>query len=613
MEPIKVDFTGKDGKGKGSGKDAYLAPKNSVKKLIISIVGTLIGAFITYYFMLPPINFKSIDTYIYFGIVAIIFIALTFITSDALRCPEYVPYVKKRAVVPVIFIGILVAVVIVGGIFSASLFRAKSYSRIMTVDDTKTFADDISEVDFSSVPVLDTDAATVLANRTLGDLAEIGKVSQFELSNEFTQINYKNTPVKVTTLAYGDIFKWFKNTGTGLPGYVVVDMVTQKAELVTLPEGQYIRYSPNEHFDKYLMRHVRFSYPTYIFDEPRFEIDEKGNPYWLCPVLDKTIGLFGGTDVKGVVIVDAISGDMVEYSVDEVKNSKELQWIDGIYSDDLLVEQFDYYGKYQDGFINSVIGQSGVKLTTEGTNYIAKDDDVYTYTGVTSASSDQAIIGFVLMNMRTKEANFYSISGAKETSAMSSAQGDVQDYAYQATFPILLNVSGQPTYFMSLKDADNLVKRYAMVNVQNYQVAVTGATIAECTRVYAEKLEQNNIDVDVDFDELENLEDNNSGEDSSETVTVSGKVTDIRTAVIDGNSVYFIELDESGIYYSVKASQQEKVVILNEGDEITVSYSEAEGEIIAATSISEAEKTEDEQTDAENDTAAEDNAAETEE
>lgn len=608
MEPIKVDFTGKDGKGKGSGKDAYLAPKNSVKKLIISIVGTLVGAFVAYYFMLPPLNFKSIDTYIYFGIVAFIFIVLTFITSGALRKPEYVPYVKKKSMVPIIFIGLLVVVVIIGGIFSASLFRAKSYSRIMAVDDTKTFIDDIGEVDFSSVPVLDTDAATVLANRTLGDLAKIGKVSQFELSTEFTQINYKNNPVKVTTLAYGDIFKWFKNTGTGLPGYVVVNMVTQEAEIKILPEDKYIRYSPNEHFDKYLMRHVRFAYPTYIFDEPRFEIDEQGNPFWLCPVLDKTIGLFGGTDVKGVVIVDAITGDMVEYSVDEVRNSKELQWIDGIYSDDLLVEQFDYYGKYQDGFINSIIGQSGVKLTTEGTNYIAKDDDVYTYTGVTSAGNDQAIIGFVLMNMRTKESNFYSISGAKETSAMSSAQGDVQDYAYQATFPILLNVSGQPTYFMSLKDADNLVKRYAMVNVQNYQVAVTGATIADCTRAYVEKLEQNNIKVEVDVDNLENLDGSNNGE-TPDILTVTGKVTDIRTAVIEGNSVYFIELDGSGIYYSVKASQQEKVVILNVGDTITVSYSESEGEIIEATSISESEETAEEQG-AEDDDAPEDTVTE---
>ncbi|MBR5826806.1 MAG: CvpA family protein [Clostridia bacterium] len=609
MEPIKVDFTGKDGNGKGSGKDAYLTPKNSAKKLIISIVGTLIGAFAAYYFMLPPLNFKSVDTYIYFGIVAFIFVALTFVTSSAFTRPEYVPFVKKRSIVPMIFVGILVAVVVIGGIISSAFFRAKSYSRIITVDDSKTFVDDISEVDFSSVPVLDTDAATVLANRTLGDLAEIGKVSQFELSTEFTQINYKNNPVKVTTLAYGDVFKWLKNTGTGLPGYVVVNMVTQKAELVTLPEGEYIRYSPNEHFSKYLMRHVRFSYPTYIFDQPRFEIDESGRPFWLCPVLDKTIGLFGGTDVKGVVIVDAITGDMVEYSVDEVRESKELQWIDGIYSDDLLVEQFDYYGKYQNGFINSIIGQSGVKLTTEGTNYIAKDDDVFTYTGVTSAGNDQAIIGFVLINMRTKEANFYSISGAKEMSAMSSAQGDVQDYAYKATFPILLNVSGQPTYFMSLKDADNLVKRYAMVNVQNYQVAVTGATIAECTRIYAEKLEQNNIKVDVDLDQLENIGNENQNNEA-EIFTVSGEVTDIRTAVIDGNSVYFIELDGSGIYYSIKASQQEMVVILNEGDTITVSYKEAEGEIISASSIEEAAETPDEPATEENTEEAENEDAE---
>lgn len=589
MEPIKVDFTGKDGKGKGKGKDAYLVPKSAGKKLIFSIIGTIIGAFITYYFMLPPLNFKSTDTYFYFGIVALIFIVLLFVTSGAPRKPEYVPYVKKKSIIPIAFIGLLIAVVAIGGIISSTFFRAKDYSQIISVDESKTFADDISEADFSSVPVLDTAASTVLANRTLGDLAEIGKVSQFEISTEFTQINYRNSPVKVTTLSYGDVFKWMKNTSSGLPGYVVVNMVTQKAELVTLPEGEYIRYSTNEHFDKYLMRHVRFAYPTYIFDEPRFEIDESGRPYWLCPVLDKTIGLFGGTDVKGVIIVDAITGDMTEYTVEEVKNSAELQWIDGIYSDDLLVEQYDYYGKYQNGFINSIIGQSGVKLTTEGTNYIAKDDDVYTYTGVTSAGNDQAIIGFVLINMRTKEANFYSVSGAKETSAMSSAQGDVQDYAYTATFPILINVSGQPTYFMSLKDTDNLVKRYAMVNVQNYQVAVTGSTIAECMETYVQKLKQNNISIDVDIDEIKDQTDNNGseGNDNPDVFTVSGTVTDIRTAVIEGNSVYFIELDGSGVYYSIKASQQQTVVILNSGDKVTITYTESQGEITQASSITQ--------------------------
>ena len=194
------------------------------------------------------------------------------------------------------------------------------------------------------------------------------------------------------------------------------------------------------------MRHVRFSYPTYIFDTPRFEINEEGKPYWIVPVLDKTIGLFGGTDVKGVVMVDAVSGDMVEYTIDEVRNSTELQWIDGIYSASLLVEQFNYYGQYQKGFINSILGQDGVRLATEGSNFLAQNDDVYLYTGVTSVTNDQAIIGFVLINMRTKAADYYSVSGAKEYSAMTSAQGEVQDYEYTATFPIRININSQPTY-----------------------------------------------------------------------------------------------------------------------------------------------------------------------
>lgn len=588
MEPIKVDFTGKGGEGKGKGKNACLAPDKAALRIIISIIGTVIGAAVAYYFMLPPLNFKSTDTYMYFGVVAVIFVVLLFITSGALAKPEYTEYVKRKSIVPVIFIAILVVIVGIGMVISSVFFRAKTYSQIISVDETKTFATDIQETDFSSVPVLDTEAASVLANRTLGDLAAIGKVSQFEIATQFTQINYKNNPVKVTTLAYGDIFKWLKNTSTGLPGYVVVNMVTQKAELVTLPEGEYIRYSVNEHFGKYLMRHVRFAYPTYIFDTPRFEIDEEGRPFWLCPVLDKTIGLFGGTDVKGIIIVDAITGEMVEYTTEEVRNSTELQWIDGIYSEDLLVEQFNYYGQYQKGFINSILGQDGVRMATQGENFLAQGDDVYMYTGVTSAGNDQAIIGFVLINMRTKDASFYDMSGATEYSAQISAQGAVQDYSYEATFPILLNINGQPTYFMTLKDSGDLVKRYAMVNVQNYQVVVTGEKISECTEAYVKSLKQNNINIDVDIGKIEDATQNNENAENNEQVEllkVKGVISDIRTAVIDGNSVYFIELDESGVYYSIKASEAEKVVIMNVGDNVTISYAESEGEIIEAETI----------------------------
>ena len=589
MEPIQVDFSGGGNSGKGKGGNAYIAPNRAGLKIILSLIITVIGGFITYYFMLPSLNFKSTDLYIFIGALAVIFTAANAILSGIITNPQYTEYVKKKSKIPAIIVIALVAVVLVGYVISSTVFRASSYSKIISVDESKSFASDIQETDFKSVPVLDNQAAAALANRSLGDLAKINKVSQFELSNQFTQINYKNSPVRVTTLAYGDIFKWLKNTKTGLPGYIVVDMVTQKADLVMLEEGSYMRYSTQEHFSKYLMRHVQFKYPTYIFDEPHFEIDEKGEPYWICPVLDKTIGLFGGTDIKGAVLVNAVTGETKEYTIDEIKNYASLQWIDVIYSDNLLVEQYNYHGRLSGGFINSIIGQEGVKMATEGSNFLALNDDVYMYTGVTSANNDQAIIGFVLVNMRTKDANFYAVSGAKEYSAAASAEGAVQNYQYASTFPILLNISGQPTYFMSLKDTSNLVKRYAMVNVQNYQVVVTGETIAKCTEAYAEQLKQNNIKINVDIDSIQ-TDTQNPGNSNGDQPAVKydkakGKITDIRTAVMGGESVYFVKLDSNKAYFKVKASDYSSIVIANVGDVITVEYEKSDKSIIDAVSV----------------------------
>lgn len=589
MEPIQVDFSGGGNSGKGKGGNAYIAPNKAGLKIVLSLIITVIGGFITYYFMLPSLNFKSTDLYIFIGTLAVIFTAANAILSGIITNPQYTEYVKKKAKIPAIIVIALVAVVLVGYVISSTVFRASSYSKIISVDESKSFASDIQETDFKSVPVLDNQAAAALANRSLGDLAKINKVSQFELSNQFTQINYKNSPVRVTTLAYGDIFKWLKNTKTGLPGYIVVDMVTQKADLVMLEEGSYMRYSTQEHFSKYLMRHVQFKYPTYIFDEPHFEIDEKGEPYWICPVLDKTIGLFGGTDVKGAVLVNAVTGETKEYTIDEIKNDASLQWIDVIYSDNLLVEQYNYHGRLSGGFINSIIGQEGVKMATEGSNFLALNDDVYMYTGVTSANNDQAIIGFVLVNMRTKDANFYAVSGAKEYSAAASAEGAVQNYQYASTFPILLNISGQPTYFMSLKDTSNLVKRYAMVNVQNYQVVVTGETIAKCTEAYAEQLKQNNIKINVDIDSIQtdtqNPGNNNGDQPAVKYEKAKGKITDIRTAVMEGESVYFVKLDSNKAYFKVKASDYSSIVIANVGDVLTVEYEKSDKSIVDAVSV----------------------------
>lgn len=590
MDPINVDFTGR---GRDDGKkgvaDVLIPPENSGKKIAINIILTLILGAVLYYFMIPALNFKSIELYLFVVFVCLIYLLLTIISSRAFIKPEYLPYVKRRSRVPGILILALAAVALVGWLTGVTLFRAKSYSKLISVQDGD-FAEDVAEIDFSSVPVLDSSSANKIAERTLGDLSD--KVSQFVVSPYSTQINYKNTPVRVTALAYGDIFKWIKNTKEGLPAYIIVDMTTQEGQLVRLPEG--MKYSPTEHFNKYLLRYLRFKYPTYLFDEPSFEIDESGSPYWIVPIVDKTIGLFGGTDIDGAIIVNAVTGEchMISTSNDgttklptsSFASDPEWMWIDRIYSPTILTQQYNYYGKLNNGFINSVIGQEGVKVMSSGYNYLALNDDVYMYTGVTSISSDQSIIGFVLSDLRTKETKYYQVSGALEMTAQTSAEGAVQQYSYSATFPLLLNISGEPTYFMALKDSSELVKMYAMVNVKQSTIVGTGYNLTECTENYAAELKRNGVNVDIDVDEMGAKDDPTAT--APETEEISGKITEIRSVVTGGETYFYLKLDAGSMFYKVPVALAEKVVILNVGDSVTVSVpKESSGDIVEVSSL----------------------------
>jgi len=372
-------------------------------------------------------------------------------------------------------------------------------------------------------------------------------VSQFEYSGDSTQINYQGRPVRVAPIAYADLIKWFTNRRGGLPAYVVVDMVTQEATVTRLSEG--IKYSFSEPLNRNIMRHLRFQYPTMMFSTPEFEIDDEGRPWWICPRVVKRIGLFGGADIQGAVLVDAVTGESTYH--EQVPN-----WVDTLYVPDLIMQQYDYYGTLIHGFINSILGQRDVTQTTSGYNYIAMNDDVYAYTGVTSANADQSNLGFLLCNMRTKETHFYTAPGATESAAQRSAEGEVQDLGYIATFPLLLNISGKPTYFIPLKDATNLVKSYAMVNVAQYQVVTVGASVSQCEQKYISKLSEGGI---IQTELLPQTE-------------AKGKVAEIRTAVIDGNSYYFIRLEGETVFYSISAAQSREVVTLNVGDTVTIEH-----------------------------------------
>ena len=535
--------------------------ERGIKRTVWSILITLVFGVVFFYFDLPALNIHDLGFYRFLLVclVVYLFVSLAFSGASLREDPrEAFHYLRKSCKIPLILAAVVLAAVIVGALISAPVFRANDYAELL-VPENGDFAEEVTEISFDQIPMLDDSSAQMLGSRKLGELSDM--VSQFEISSSYAQINYQNRPVRVTYLRYGDFFKWLNNRKAGLPAYLMVDMVTQEASVHRLSEG--MRYSPSELFFRNLQRHLRLQYPTLMFDDVNFEIDDEGNPWWVASVLTKRIGLFGGADVQGAVLCNAVTGESTYYAMEDVPT-----WVDRVCTADLIIQQYDYHGTYQGGFWNSIFGQKNVTSTTEGYNYIAQDDDVWVYTGITSVTGDESNVGFILVNQRTKESRYYAIPGAEEYSAMNSAAGAVQDLKYSATFPLLLNISGEPTYFMALKDSSQLVKMYAMVNVRQYQIVATGSSVADCETQYQTLLQKNNIVEAAD--------------PTADAGTVAGVIEDLRSAVIDGDTWYFIKLEGDPLYYQISAAGSRNAVLLNVGDEVTIRFVPSDGPIVDA-------------------------------
>lgn len=517
-------------------------------KILIAIL-IILAAGIYYYAALPALNIHSAEIWI-FMIVLGLLAAVIFIRKKQLS--RYELKESKGLKIILGIVGLIVVVYLVGTLLSSPVVNAKKYQQLMTVE-TGEFAKDIEELSFDQIPLLDKDSAELLGDRKMGSMVDM--VSQFEVDELYSQINYQDRPVRVSPLKYASIIKWFTNQGEGIPAYIKIDMATQDTELVKLDEG--MKYTTSDHFNRNIYRHLRFRYPTYIFNDLSFEVDEEGTPYWICPVKKFNIGLFGGETIGRVVLCNAITGETQDYAIEDAP-----QWIDRAYSADLLVQLYDYYGTLKHGFFNSVLGQKDCLHTTDGYNYLAINDDVWVYTGVTSITGDQSNVGFVLMNQRTMETKFYEVEGATEASAMSSAEGQVQNLHYVATFPLLLNISGEPTYFIALKDDAGLVKKYAMVNVQKYQIVAIGDTVSECEEEYSRLMYENGI--------------KETPEDTREIQSITAPITKIAQGVVDGNSHYYIMLEGSDGIFDVSVVDFIDIIRYDVGDEVTIEYKEGE-------------------------------------
>ncbi len=523
------------------------------------IIGTVLTA-ISYYLFLPPLNVFSSSFWMFL-------LAVLFFYGLPLGVISAIPGKVKGSTKPQvskIFIAVAaipVAVLVVGGIISSTFFNAIAYSDVIKDDITEAvFSEDMPEADVvSDISLMDTDSAAIIGNRKLGELASV--VSQYQLSYDYNQINFKNTPKKVANLEYVDFFRWINNSASGIPGYVMVDPVNSSADYVEFKTP--MKYVDSAYFHEDLMRKLRFSYPTKIFSTTNFEVDDEGNPYFIVSCVKPRVGLFGAMDVHEVIIFNPCDGTSELMAVADAPS-----WVDNVYDGALACEKYDWYGTLSGGFWNSVIGKKNCRVTTDGYGYIVRDDDVWYFTGVTSVTSDESNIGFIISNARTGAYKYYPVVGAEEYSAMGAAQGEVQEKGYVASFPSLINVKGQATYIMVLKDANGLVKLYALVNAENYTIVATGETQKLAKEAYLAELAEKGVIVE-------------EKPPVAETKTADITVKTVRLATVGGETVVYVTA-EDGVVYRGALSDDESLILITEGDTLTVSYADTENDRIRA-------------------------------
>ena len=531
--------------------------KLKVRIALFVIFAAVIGGF--YYAYFPAIN---IHLEIFWTTLIVVFLSLAIILGAKSSISQMVGRLSKKpsikefswfAKLCSVLVIVCVGVLIVGSALGATLFRSRAYANLLPVDK-REFTEDIEQSDqVTDIALMDTESARIFGNRKIGSLSDV--VSQYEIEADYTQISIKGQPMKVSGLKYASFFKWWNNRNSGVPGYVQVNPVNSEAKYVKLTKP--MKYVPSAYFNYNLQRHVQLTYPTKIISGYKFEVDDDGNPYYICPTMTARVGLFGGIDVNGVIICDPIDGECQYYAIGDCPS-----WVDSVYDGHLLTKKYNWHGMLSGGYINSIIGQKGCKQATDDFGYKIIGDDVWVYTGVTSANGDQSNIGFVMMNQRTSEARYYQVSGAEEHSAMSAAEGEVQEKGYKASFPSLINVSGTPTYIMGLKDAGGLVKLYAMVNVEQYNIVATATSQTKVFEEYKTLLASDG--------KLE-TEENDLKEDTITVQSVEYIDSD------DGTMVYIKDTNHQ--VYKQAFKEDESLIRISAGDVLHVKYQPMDNEI----------------------------------
>ena len=542
---------------------------NFISRIVAFFATILVGIVVNYIF-LPAWSFNSSAFYFYLLIMAIVAI-LFFGIAD--RFDEiYIP-----TIICVIITGIILLTLIIGWFTSCTLFHAMRYQSLIEIEEGN-FAEEVVSNNIDEIAVVDVATAQRLGDRTI---ASLENPSWYDVDNEYNLILYNGKQYRLSPINYGGFFKYNRAKAAGIPGYVLVDAITQEANLITLENP--IKYSPSAYFSYDLTRHLRNQYSNYVFGKSFFEIDEEGNPYWITSVKETNIGLFGGKTENSFIITDACTGESTEYSVEDLP-----EWVDHAFDLEYLMDMIYYNYEYINGILN--FSKTGVNRTSyyysdsdfAGYNTTISSDGIVFYTSVTPANAAESINGFILASPRTGILKYYSCFGAEESSAQAAAEGLVQNLGYTATFPTVVNIDGTPTYFMTLKDGAGLIQRYAFCNVENYSIVVQDYTLEGAINSYRVRIGTLDTSV-IDASENSITTESNEGVEF-QTISTFGEITSLYTAEIGGYTYYIFTLANDTNLYMSSIENNYRQVLLQVGTNVNIEYV-TESEIMLVKSI----------------------------
>ena len=563
----------------------------SLGSIILTIL-MAIGCVVFYYFALPPVNLRSGVFWVFLFIVAACIAAsVTLLIGD------------ESDTITAIAIILPIAIVVIGiicEISSLMVFHADKAYQVadVTISEkpiTEDFEDLTNPASLKNLPLVDLDTARMLGDKKV---AKLQNASWYDVDDEYNLIKTKQGYYRLSVIDYGGFFKYNKAKNTGLPGYVLVNVtpdkgvVTQDAEIVELEDK--ILYSPGAFWSHDLSRHLRFQFPSYIFDSSYLEIDDNGNPYWVTGILRPTAGPFGVATVTSFILTNAQTGASEEY---DVANAPE--WIDHIFSLDYLMKIAYWHYAYADGYWNNVFSKTGVlrtsyefrdKRSAEDAETVAgkfanffgyssivdRNGEVHFYTGLTAANNADSNVGWLTIDTSTGKMTQYDVVGAEESSAQAAVEQLVQAQGYQATFPLPTNIAGTPSYIMCLKGKAGFAQAYGICNVENYSIAAVGETLDQTIKVYQLKLGSDEV-LDTALPDSTTLPANVELDTTSQTVVIDA----IYTAEIDGTTQFYYLID--GTLYRAPITINELQIIFKKGDEVIInSYPTDDVEIITS-------------------------------